>query len=335
MLSRNPVRNTTRDYPWAKVFFGFVGGMLLLNEIKQLLEHIYVVYVLFTQFAGHLTDINEITQQQLFEPLFSVSRWMASIATAEILVWKHSVCNKKGIGIAIKYMVTFIAIWELYTNTSGLIHALKSIEFKTIAKIYSYVFLSSLKEIVAQGAFAALLASWLLPKAELTPEDAPVNNYPWRLLLIAFLPLVFWEGPISAMFYIFSKEDFPKIYFFENVDNFIYLGLFIGTWLAWCRPYCNIKGIAHVLLISIFPTMLIMRLQHIVWYDNYTLVAILSRVIAVLLLAILVFPYQDGKRPSVKKCLLTMLIGGVVAVLITVASYFIVMPEMALLFICK
>ena len=186
---------------------------------------------------------------------------------------------------------------------------------------------------MAQGAFAALLASWLLPKAELTPEDAPVNNYPWRLLLIAFLPLVFWEEPISAMFYIFSKEDFPKIYFFENVDNFIYLGLFIGTWLAWRRPYCNIKGIAHVLLISIFPTMLIMRLQHIVWYDNYTLVAILSRVIAVLLLAILVFPYQDGKRPSVKKYLLTMLIGGVVAVLITVASYFIVMPEMALLFI--
>ena len=53
MLSRNPVRNTTRDYPWAKVFFGFVGGMLLLNEVKQLLEHIYVVYVLLTQFADH------------------------------------------------------------------------------------------------------------------------------------------------------------------------------------------------------------------------------------------------------------------------------------------
>lgn len=63
MLGSNPVRDTARDYPWAKVFFGFVGGMLLLNEVKQLLEHIYVVYVLLTQFADHLTDINEITQQ--------------------------------------------------------------------------------------------------------------------------------------------------------------------------------------------------------------------------------------------------------------------------------
>lgn len=178
---------------------------------------------------------------------------MASIATAEILVWKHSVCNKKRHRDSNKihgYIYCYMGIICKYQWFNPCFK--KSIEFETIAKIYSYVFLSSLKEIVAQGAFAALLASWLLPKAELTPEDAPVNNYPWRLLLIAFLPLVFWEGTISAMFYIFSKEDFPKICFFENVDNFIYLGLFIGTWLAWRRPYCNIKGIAHVLLISIF-----------------------------------------------------------------------------------
>ena len=43
MLGSNPVRDTARDYPWAKVFFGFVGGMILCNLAVNLLASIKII----------------------------------------------------------------------------------------------------------------------------------------------------------------------------------------------------------------------------------------------------------------------------------------------------
>ena len=64
MLSRDPVRNTTRDYPWAKVFFGFVGGMILCNLAVNLLASIKIIVATVMQVS--LADV------EMDEPVLSV-----------------------------------------------------------------------------------------------------------------------------------------------------------------------------------------------------------------------------------------------------------------------
>ena len=59
MLSRNPVRNTTRDYPWAKVFFGFVGGMILCNFVDNVLTDIRFIVSAVMLASPVYTDMDE------------------------------------------------------------------------------------------------------------------------------------------------------------------------------------------------------------------------------------------------------------------------------------
>ena len=64
MLSRNSVRNTTRDYPWAKVFFGFVGGMILCNLAVNLLASIKIIVATVMQVS--LADVVSLRRSSWF-----------------------------------------------------------------------------------------------------------------------------------------------------------------------------------------------------------------------------------------------------------------------------
>ena len=64
MLGSNPVRDTARDYPWAKVFFGFVGGMILCNLAVNLLASIKIIVATVMQVS--LADV------EMDEPVLSV-----------------------------------------------------------------------------------------------------------------------------------------------------------------------------------------------------------------------------------------------------------------------
>ena len=49
MFNRNPTVETTVAYPWAKVFFGFIGGMLLFNFVAHLLGSVKLPGILLGQ----------------------------------------------------------------------------------------------------------------------------------------------------------------------------------------------------------------------------------------------------------------------------------------------
>ena len=53
MFNRNPTVETTVAYPWAKVFFGFVGGMLLFNFVAHLLGSVKLPGILLGSYYYH------------------------------------------------------------------------------------------------------------------------------------------------------------------------------------------------------------------------------------------------------------------------------------------
>ena len=72
MFNRNPTAETTVAYPWAKVFFGFVGGMLLFNFVAHLLGSI--------KLAGAAITTTASNGQNVFISLVGVVVFISCIA---------------------------------------------------------------------------------------------------------------------------------------------------------------------------------------------------------------------------------------------------------------
>lgn len=105
MLGSNPVRDTARDYPWAKVFFGFVGGMILCNFLANSVENIRVIIDTLMQASLARAEMDEFALSVLLYFFFPFSVLICSAATAVFLVWRDAKRSRQGITWAVKFML--------------------------------------------------------------------------------------------------------------------------------------------------------------------------------------------------------------------------------------
>ena len=95
MFNRNPTVETTVAYPWAKVFFGFVGGMLLFNFVAHLLGSIKLSGILLGQLLLPQPATDKMHLYLLWGLLFLFPVLLSSIATVLFLVWRNALSHKK------------------------------------------------------------------------------------------------------------------------------------------------------------------------------------------------------------------------------------------------
>jgi hypothetical protein len=177
MLGSNPVRDTARDYPWAKVFFGFVGGMILCNLAVNLLASIKIIVATVMQVSLADVEMDEPVLSILLHFLFPFSVLLCSVATAVFLVWRDARRNHQGIACAVKFMLAAATGYSLLRCFYFVFWGEFSDRAQILLLIFSYV-----PFILMQGIIAALLASWLLPES-VANEAKP---YPWRRVILGF-----------------------------------------------------------------------------------------------------------------------------------------------------
>ena len=73
MFNRNPTVETTVAYPWAKVFFGFVGGMILCNFLANSVENIRVIIDILMQASLARAEMDEFALSVLLYFFFPFS----------------------------------------------------------------------------------------------------------------------------------------------------------------------------------------------------------------------------------------------------------------------
>ena len=177
MFNRNPTVETTVAYPWAKVFFGFIGGMLLFNFVAHLLGSIKLSGILLGQLLLPQPATDKMHLYLLWGLLFLFPVLLSSIATVLFLVWRNARRNRHGVMLAVKSILALNTIYAVFS----IIYLVFWGVFRDGAQILFLVF-SCTGFVLLQGIFAALLASWLLP--EPADDEDEAEFYPWQRVIL-------------------------------------------------------------------------------------------------------------------------------------------------------
>lgn len=318
MLSRNPVRNTTRDYPWAKVFFGFVGGMILCNFVGNVLTDIMSIVSAVMLASPVYTEMDELVLSILLHFLFPFSVLLCSVATAVFLVWRDARRNRQGIAWAVKFMLAAAAGYSLLRCFYFVFWGEFSDRAQILLLIFSYV-----PFVLMQGIIAALLASWLLPES-VANEAKP---YPWRRVILGFglctgllNSLLFW------LLLLAQGEGVSLGHLLDNIARFFTPGFLFGAWFAWRRFQRSPRDIIYILAVTLplamfyFMDITAGSFSYSMYLRSLPMILTARLALTVLILSLVFLPAREDETASKANYVVLLVVGILAAAVIIVVS---------------
>ena len=318
MLSRNPVRNTTRDYPWAKVFFGFVGGMILCNFVDNVLTDIMSIVSAVMLASPVYTEMDELVLSILLHFLFPFSVLLCSVATAVFLVWRDARRNHQGIACAVKFMLAAATGYSLLRCFYFVFWGKFSDRAQILLLIFSYV-----PFILMQGIIAALLASWLLPES-VANEAKP---YPWRRVILGFgLCTGLLNGLLFWLLLLAQGEGVSLGHLLDNIARFFTPGFLFGAWFAWRRFQRSPRDIIYILAVTLplamfyFMDITAGSFSYSMYLRSLPMILTARLALTVLILSLVFLPAREDETASKANYVVLLVVGILAAAVIIVVS---------------
>lgn len=318
MLSRNPVRNTTRDYPWAKVFFGFVGGMILCNFVGNVLTDIMSIVSVVMLASPVYTEMDELVLSILLHFLFPFSVLLCSVATAVFLVWRDARRNRQGIAWAVKFMLAAAAGYSLLRCFYFVFWGEFSDRAQILLLIFSYV-----PFVLMQGIIAALLASWLLPES-VANEAKP---YPWRRVILGFgLCTGLLNGLLFWLLLLAQGEGVSLGHLLDNIARFFTPGFLFGAWFAWRRFQRSPRDIIYILAVTLplamfyFMDITAGSFSYSMYLRSLPMILTARLALTVLILSLVFLPAREDETASKANYVVLLVVGILAAAVIIVVS---------------
>ena len=318
MLSRNPVRNTTRDYPWAKVFFGFVGGMILCNFVGNVLTDIMSIVSAVMLASPVYTEMDELVLSILLHFLFPFSVLLCSVATAVFLVWRDARRNRQGIAWAVKFMLAAAAGYSLLRCFYFVFWGEFSDRAQILLLIFSYV-----PFVLMQGIIAALLASWLLPES-VANEAKP---YPWRRVILGFgLCAGLLNGLLFWLLLLAQGEGVSLGHLLDNIARFFTPGFLFGAWFAWRRFQRSPRDIIYILAVTLplamfyFMDITAGSFSYSMYLRSLPMILTARLALTILILSLVFLPAREDETASKANYVVLLVVGILAAAVIIVVS---------------
>ena len=318
MLSRNPVMNTTRDYPWAKVFFGFVGGMILCNFVGNVLTDIMSIVSAVMLASPVYTEMDELVLSILLHFLFPFSVLLCSVATAVFLVWRDARRNRQGIAWAVKFMLAAAAGYSLLRCFYFVFWGEFSDRAQILLLIFSYV-----PFVLMQGIIAALLASWLLPES-VANEAKP---YPWRRVILGFgLCTGLLNGLLFWLLLLAQGEGVSLGHLLDNIARFFTPGFLFGAWFAWRRFQRSPRDIIYILAVTLplamfyFMDITAGSFSYSMYLRSLPMILTARLALTVLILSLVFLPAREDETASKANYVVLLVVGILAAAVIIVVS---------------
>ena len=318
MLGSNPVRDTARDYPWAKVFFGFVGGMILCNLAVNLLASIKIIVATVMQVSLADVEMDEPVLSVLLHFLFPFSVLLCSVATAVFLVWRDARRNHQGIAWAVKFMLAAAAGYSLLRCFYFVFWGEFSDRAQILLLIFSYV-----PFILMQGVIAALLASWLLPES-VANEAKP---YPWRRVILGFgLCTGLLNGLLFWLLLLAQGEGVSLGHLLDNIARFFTPGFLFGAWFAWRRFQRSPRDIIYILAVTLplamfyFMDITAGSFSYSMYLRSLPMILTARLALPVLILSLVFLPAREDETASKANYVVLLVVGILTAAVIIVVS---------------
>lgn len=232
-------------YPWAKVFFGFVGGMFLLHYFSVFLHSPTVI------FYAHIHTY--VQRGVYFASTWSI--WICNIILALFFVLCRLERNHKGVVQATLCTFVFsivIKAFEIFVS-NGL-----------QGEYANMVLVDAIQFIIEQTAFAMILAWLLFPESVAAEQDTDDDDddddyegnheippYPYLRVILLF---ALASGPLTTFviwLILLSNGIFEFSWSLYRNDWFYYPGTAYGVWFCCWRLHRNFAGIIHALAVTI------------------------------------------------------------------------------------
>lgn len=308
------------NYPWAKVFFGFAGGMLFFNIAANLLGEIKIFGILFEPILLNYPQMSEVTFFTLWGLLFLLPMLISGIAVALFLIWQKARRNRRGIALAVKFIISLNIIYA----GLNIFYLVFWDGFRGRAQIL-YFALSYINFVLLQGIFAALLASWLLPEAADDKDEA--ESYPWRRVILGFgLCTWLFNGLFFWLLLLTTRNSIPLRYFLENTELFFTPSFLFSTWIAWRRFQCTLKHIVFILVVTLplamfyFMGITAGSFSYSMHLRSLLMILTARLALTILILSLVFLPAKEDRTASVVDNGVLLLVGILAAAIIIVVS---------------
>ena len=320
MLGSDPVRDTARDYPWAKVFFCFVGGMLLFNFVAYVLGGIKLSGILLGQLLLLQPATGEMYLYLLWGLLFLFPVLLGSIATVLFLVWRNARRNRHGVMLAVKSMLALNTIYAVFI----IIYLVFWGEFRNGAHILFLVF-SCTGFVLLQGIFAALLASWLLP--EPADDEDEAEFYPWQRVILGFgLGTGLLNGLLFWLLLLILGKGISWWHLPDNMGRFFMPGFLFGAWFAWRRFQRSPRDIIYILAVTLplamfyFMDITAGSFSYSMYLRSLPMILTARLALTVLILSLVFLPAREDETASKANYVVLLVVGILTAAVIIVVS---------------
>lgn len=276
-----------QPYPWLRVLFGFAVGMLIFSTIHR---GFYLAKSLY-QGIG-LGEYLMMVSWQFTTWQF----WLYLFIPPAFLIIQRAERNRRGIMQAALSMFAIIMVVLIMYSASV------PREWLTAEQLFY-----SLRSMLEQVVFAALLAGWLLPEPQDAADDAV--PYPYHRVIIGFALLSgVLHYSLLRLLFAFHGLDLPQGTLPDELFWFFAPSLFFGVWFSFWRLQRDWKGIIHAVLVTLLSTamlffyFMIARTQIFkdfglnlreLWMILAGLVAV-----TVLILGLLLFPADTDNPPA-------------------------------------
>lgn len=276
-----------QPYPWLRVLLGFAVGMLIFSTIHR---GLYLAKFLY-QGIG-LGEYLMMVSWQFTTWQF----WLYLFIPPAFLIIQRAERNRRGIMQAALSMFAIIMVVLIMYSASV------PREWLTAEQLFY-----SLRSMLEQIVFAALIAGWVLPEPQDAADDAV--PYPYHRVIIGFALLSgVLHYSLLRLLFAFHGLDLPQGVLLDELFWFFAPSLFLGVWFSFWRLQRNLKGILHAVLVTLLPAamlffyFMIARTQIFkdfglnlreLWMVLAGLVAV-----TVLILGLLLFPADADNPPA-------------------------------------
>lgn len=320
MFNRNPAAETPVAYPWAKVFFGFVCGMLLLNFVAHILRSLKTIFFLISSSSFSRSGMSELAWSSLWKSLFSFPVLICSVATVVFLVWRDARRNRSGITLAVKFMLVVAVLCSLltvlYATLFGKISGMSAIFFLIL--VYTAF-------VLMQGIFAALLASWLLP--EPADDEDEAEFYPWQRVILGFgLGTGLLNGLLFWLLLLVQGEGISWRHLLDNIERFFMPGLLFGAWFAWRRFQRSFRHMVFILVVTLplamfyFMGITAASFSYSMHLRSLPMILTARLALVILILSFVLLPAREDRTASAADNGVLLLVSLLAAAIIIVVS---------------
>lgn len=320
MFNRNPAAETPVAYPWAKVFFVFVGGMLLLNFVAHLLGSVKLPGILLGQLLLSQPATGKMDLSLLLWSLFLFPVLLGSIATVLFLVWQNARRNRHGIMLATKSMMALNTIYAVFS----IIYLVFWGVFRDGAQILFLIF-SCTGFVLMQGIFAALLASWLLPEPANDEDEA--EFYPWqRVILGSGLGTGLLNGLLFWLLLLVRGKGISWGHLLDNIERFFMPGLLFGAWFACRRFQRSFRHMVCILVVTLplamfyFMSITANSFSYSMYLRSLPMILTARLALTILILSFVLLPAREDRTASAADNGVLLLVSLLAAAIIIVVS---------------